>query len=255
MAIRLADSCVPMASGYPVAEAQYIDFADGESLQKKLDDGSLGGGGTSSWHGTEAEFEAFDKSKLTDGQTVLIVGKSVNIWDKTEQKLVEIADETDMGVVGDLSELKTTEKGSVVGAINEVNDSLVDLDTKVDELDEKYFGGFKTTQFPTSKIIGIGTVASNEWSYNDYFVKVKFDVICNVPTQASGWVSDLGNVGIPTELKASTDKYLTCMYQKGTHYYPGLFVISSNVDRIALFTSESTSGNVVRVSVNGDYLK
>ena len=74
-------------------------------------------------------------------------------------------------------------KEDLQGQIDDVNDSLVDikddlgeLEETVDGLDEKYFGGFKTTQFPTSEIVGIGTVASNEWSYNDYFVKVKFDI-------------------------------------------------------------------------------
>jgi hypothetical protein len=43
--IKLADTLAPMAD-FPAAMAEHIEFDDGESLQQKLDDGSLGGGGT-----------------------------------------------------------------------------------------------------------------------------------------------------------------------------------------------------------------
>ena len=45
MALKLPDSAVPMGD-FPVAKAVDIDFDDGENLQEKLDNGSLGGGGT-----------------------------------------------------------------------------------------------------------------------------------------------------------------------------------------------------------------
>ncbi len=45
MAIKLADTLAPMAD-FPAAMAEHVEFADGENLQKKLDDGSLGGGVT-----------------------------------------------------------------------------------------------------------------------------------------------------------------------------------------------------------------
>jgi hypothetical protein len=44
MAIKLADTLAPMAD-FPAAMAEHVEFADGENLQQKLDDGSLGGGG------------------------------------------------------------------------------------------------------------------------------------------------------------------------------------------------------------------
>lgn len=66
----MADTCKPLGQ-FPVAEAEDIDFADGESLQKKLDDGSLGGG-SGSWVGTREEFENLDKNLLEDGQEVII---------------------------------------------------------------------------------------------------------------------------------------------------------------------------------------
>ena len=46
MALKLPDSAVPMGD-FPVAKAVDIDFDDGENLQEKLDNGTLGGGGGS----------------------------------------------------------------------------------------------------------------------------------------------------------------------------------------------------------------
>jgi hypothetical protein len=46
MSIKLADTLAPMAD-FPAAMAEHIEFDDGENLQQKLDDGSLGGGGGS----------------------------------------------------------------------------------------------------------------------------------------------------------------------------------------------------------------
>ena len=47
MALKLPDSAVPMGD-FPVAKAVDIDFDDGENLQEKLDNGTLGGGGADS---------------------------------------------------------------------------------------------------------------------------------------------------------------------------------------------------------------
>lgn len=44
MAVKVADTLKPMGN-FPIAEAMDVAFGDGESLQKKLDDGTLGGGG------------------------------------------------------------------------------------------------------------------------------------------------------------------------------------------------------------------
>ena len=55
--IKLADTLAPMAD-FPAAMAEHIEFSDGENLQKKLDDGSLGGGGTSYVELSEEEYLA-----------------------------------------------------------------------------------------------------------------------------------------------------------------------------------------------------
>ena len=47
MAVKLADTLAPMGE-FPIANAKDIDFDDGESLQEKLDNGTLGGGGGAS---------------------------------------------------------------------------------------------------------------------------------------------------------------------------------------------------------------
>ena len=44
MALKLPDSAVPMGD-FPVAKAVDIDFDDGENLQEKMDNGTLGGAG------------------------------------------------------------------------------------------------------------------------------------------------------------------------------------------------------------------
>lgn len=54
--INLVDTLAPMGS-FEVAKAKDIRFDDNESLQKKLDDGSLGGG-SSTFVGTQADWEA-----------------------------------------------------------------------------------------------------------------------------------------------------------------------------------------------------
>lgn len=59
MALKLPDSAVPMGD-FPVAKAVDIDFDDGENLQEKLDNGTLGGGGGAS----EAEFVSYDNESL-----------------------------------------------------------------------------------------------------------------------------------------------------------------------------------------------
>ena len=58
MALKLPDSAVPMGD-FPVAKAVDIDFDDGENLQEKLDNGTLGGGGNTT-------DEVVKKTDITD---------------------------------------------------------------------------------------------------------------------------------------------------------------------------------------------
>ena len=65
MSIKLVDTLESMGN-FPVANADGIQFTDGESLQKKLDDGSLGGGGAEAY--IELSQEEYDA--LTDEEKV-----------------------------------------------------------------------------------------------------------------------------------------------------------------------------------------
>ena len=65
MAIKLADTAQPMAD-FPGMMAEHIEFADGERLQQKLDNGTLGGGGASYTELSQAEYNALtDDEKLS----------------------------------------------------------------------------------------------------------------------------------------------------------------------------------------------
>ena len=68
MALKLPDSAVPMGD-FPVAKAVDIDFNDGENLQEKLDNGTLGGGGNTN--------EVVKKTDITD--TIDINGSGAKI--------------------------------------------------------------------------------------------------------------------------------------------------------------------------------
>ena len=59
MAIKLADTLAPMAD-FPAVEAKDVAFNDNKSLQEKLDNGELGGGGGSGTAGKSAYEIAVD---------------------------------------------------------------------------------------------------------------------------------------------------------------------------------------------------
>ena len=65
--IKLADTLVPMAD-FPAVMAEHTEFADGESLQEKLDNGSLGGGGVGYTQLSQAEYDALTDDEKMDGR-------------------------------------------------------------------------------------------------------------------------------------------------------------------------------------------
>ena len=67
MAINLADTLKPM-SNFPAAYAKHIEFDDGNSLQEKLDTGSLGGGGTGYTQLSQAEYDALSDDEKMNGK-------------------------------------------------------------------------------------------------------------------------------------------------------------------------------------------
>ena len=69
MGIKMVDTAEPMnENGYPVARAKHIWFDDSESLQKKLDDGSLGGGGGGYTQLSQAEYDALSDDEKMNGK-------------------------------------------------------------------------------------------------------------------------------------------------------------------------------------------
>ena len=67
MAIKLADTLAPMAD-FPAVEAQHVAFDDGDTLQEKLDNGGLGGGGTGYKQLSQAEYDALTEDEKMNGK-------------------------------------------------------------------------------------------------------------------------------------------------------------------------------------------
>ena len=143
MAIKLADTLAPMAD-FPAAMAEHIEFADGESLQKKLDDGSLGGG-DSSITLTEEEYQALTEEEKLAGifycsdtgnhykGGVLYSGKEPIELTYEEYKQLE-ADglvESDVDYI-----IITNENGILLTSTDVAYDSTKTVKGKFDELDE-----------------------------------------------------------------------------------------------------------------------
>ena len=69
MGIKMVDTAEPMnENGYPVARAKHIWFDDSESLQKKLDNGSLSGGGSGYTQLSQAEYDALSDDEKMNGK-------------------------------------------------------------------------------------------------------------------------------------------------------------------------------------------
>ena len=66
MAIKLADTLAPMAD-FPAAMAEHVGFADGDTLQEKLDNGALGGG-ASYTQLSQAEYDALSDDEKMNGK-------------------------------------------------------------------------------------------------------------------------------------------------------------------------------------------
>ena len=68
MALKFPDTAVPMGD-FPAAMAEHIEFADGERLQEKLDNGTLGSGGGASYvQLSQAEYDALSEDEKVNGK-------------------------------------------------------------------------------------------------------------------------------------------------------------------------------------------
>lgn len=73
MALRIMDT-IATAGDFEAVEAKDVSVKIGENvtrLQEAIDNGEIGGG-SSTWVGTKAKFNALDKSQLKDEQEVII---------------------------------------------------------------------------------------------------------------------------------------------------------------------------------------
>ncbi len=67
MAIKLADTLAPM-SDFPAAMAEHIAFDDGDTLQEKLNTGSLGGSGAGYKQLSQTEYDALSEDEKMNGK-------------------------------------------------------------------------------------------------------------------------------------------------------------------------------------------
>lgn len=152
MSVKLADTLAPMGE-FPVAEGKDVEVQIGErkkSLQKAIEDGDMGGGGSgksiiddetiseeSVYSSKKATDEFLTKNGESSDTTVKFTEPEEYTEPTTGSKLSELVGMIVKGIqnvleaIGKLTDLKTTDKTSVVGAINEINDSLVDIEKDV----------------------------------------------------------------------------------------------------------------------------
>ena len=125
MSIKLVDTLESMGN-FPVANADGIQFTDGESLQKKLDDGSLGGGGATAEsyielseeeylalsdeeRASEVEYRTYDTGRIFNrgveyGKDGVQISDNETVEDKTwssQKTSDEIAKKVDKSYVDD----------------------------------------------------------------------------------------------------------------------------------------------------------
>ena len=67
MGVRLPDTAGPMGD-FPGMMAEHIEFADGERLQEKLDNGTLGGGGASYTQLSQADYDDLTDDEKMNGK-------------------------------------------------------------------------------------------------------------------------------------------------------------------------------------------
>ena len=67
MAVRLPDTAEPMGN-FAGMMAKHIECDDGERLQDKIDNGSLGGGGASYTQLSQAEYDALTDDEKMNGK-------------------------------------------------------------------------------------------------------------------------------------------------------------------------------------------
>ena len=158
--IKLVDQLSAMGS-FPIATAQDIVCSDNIRLQEKIDNGTLGGGGGGSTATTltQEEYDALDPQEQLEGEFYCYdsgrhfrngveYGKdSVQISDN---ETVENKTWSSQKTSSKIAEVETELKGN----IEEINDSLVDIDSALEnkanktELNNYSYLGNRATRIP-----------------------------------------------------------------------------------------------------------
>ena len=139
MAVKLADTLAPMGD-FEIAEAKDISVNIGgtkKMLQKAIEDGDIGGASDIVVKCTEDQYGAL----LPDQKALNIIYCTEKNLYYHDEAIVPVVDTTPItDSIGSLESLKTTEKNNLVGAINEVSDSLVDIEDDLGVLGESVDG-------------------------------------------------------------------------------------------------------------------
>lgn len=106
MSIKLADTLAPMAD-FPAAMAENVEFTDGESLQEKLDNGTLGAGGADASKTLDIDYmkridkcsftqigqkEGYSKGYLREYNKInklVVIGNSITMHGRREEDGIE----------------------------------------------------------------------------------------------------------------------------------------------------------------------
>lgn len=188
MAIKLADTAKPMGD-FPVAEGVDIEVKVGEkteSLQEAIENGDIGGGGTgkkviddeavgndTTWSSQKMDSTFLKKDGESSNTTVTFTEPEEETEPQSKDKLSVLVGKfvkkfkNLTGSIGDLTKLKTDEKTNIVGAVNEISDSLVDLESMIDNVyteEEKVVGKWIDGRPIYRKVVdGLNVNITNKW--------------------------------------------------------------------------------------------
>lgn len=179
MSIKLVDTLESMGN-FPVANASGIQFSDGEDLQKKFDDGSLGGGAEAYTELSQEEYDALsddEKSSGTEYRTYdtghiykygVLYGekKPVEMTFKAYKELEEaggVEVDTDYIIIGNESGVLLDSNdighgdGTVKTKIDKIDENKADK-TDLEKINIKQFNqpGGSTPKYITIRTTGVG---------------------------------------------------------------------------------------------------
>ena len=193
MSIKLVDTAVSMGN-FPVAYADAIECSDGERLQKKIDDGTLGGGAEAYVEMSQEEYDALSDEEKSNGteyrtyDTGRIYKYGVVYGEKkpieltyAEYKALEEAGgveaDVDYTIISNesgvlLSDLDTNHGDSEISTYEVIETLKSDVENLIDDTDLTS----KTSTLSASKIRGSVTHGFNTQDGKVKYLKLKLDI-------------------------------------------------------------------------------